>query len=376
LGINYRRFKRVICFFIDALGWRFVQPRIATSPLLQAIHTHGTIAQLTSQFPSTTAAHMTAFHTGLPPAQSGIYEWQYYEPLLDALICPLPYSWAGKRRRESLLESNVPPHMLLPQQTLYTELLSHEIQSTCYIPAEYADSTYSKQLTKGASRKGFATLSEGLQQIVEQCQRDDVPSYINLYHPSIDTIGHRHGPLSEQMEAEIDLVLHTIEQDFFRPMFGHTDDTLFLMTADHGQVEVSPDNTTYLNQQSWFQPLIPMLQTNRAGIPLIPAGSCRDMFLYIKPDHLEEVESTCRTHLKGIADVISTKALMDAGYFGGDAFADSFLGRIAQLAILPYKHEAVWWYEKGIYGQNHRGHHGGLTPDELHIPLLSCDLSR
>jgi hypothetical protein len=34
--------------------------------------------------------------------------------------------------------------------------------------------------------------------------------------------------------------------------------------------------------------------------------------------------------------------------------------------------EAVWWYEKDKFEQRFYGHHGGLTPQEMEIPLLAC----
>jgi len=42
--------------------------------------------------------------------------------------------------------------------------------------------------------------------------------------------------------------------------------------------------------------------------------------------------------------------------------------------ILSYRYESIWWYEKGKFEQKFYGHHGGLTPQEMEIPLLAMEL--
>ena len=85
------KYDAVVLFLIDAFGWRFLE-RFQDAAFLQRMAKYGRIEKLTSQFPSTTAAHVTTIHTGLPVGQSGIYEWYYYEPLVDQIIAPLLYA--------------------------------------------------------------------------------------------------------------------------------------------------------------------------------------------------------------------------------------------------------------------------------------------
>src|SRR4051794_25727510 len=82
----YDRYDSVILLFVDAFGWRFFERYAERAPFLKRFVEQGMVAQLTSQFPSTTAAHVTTIHTGLPVGQSGVFEWYYYEPQLDAII--------------------------------------------------------------------------------------------------------------------------------------------------------------------------------------------------------------------------------------------------------------------------------------------------
>jgi hypothetical protein len=47
---------------------------------------------------------------------------------------------------------------------------------------------------------------------------------------------------------------------------------------------------------------------------------------------------------------------------------------VGNLVILPYAYESVWWYEKDKFEMRFRGHHGGLTPQEMETILYSIEI--
>ena len=69
-------FRAVVLILLDGFGWRFIEKVADDYPALGRFAAAGGVAKLTSQFPSTTAAHITCLHTGLEVGQSGVYEWQ------------------------------------------------------------------------------------------------------------------------------------------------------------------------------------------------------------------------------------------------------------------------------------------------------------
>src|SRR5690242_12504544 len=78
------RYDTVVLLFIDAFGWHFFKKVAADYPFLKRFLDEGRATPITSQFPSTTACHVTCIHTGVPVGQSGIFEWFYYEPRAGA----------------------------------------------------------------------------------------------------------------------------------------------------------------------------------------------------------------------------------------------------------------------------------------------------
>jgi len=358
-------------FFIDAFGWRFFE-RFQDAAFIKLITKHGKIEKLTSQFPSTTAAHVTTMHTGLPVGISGVYEWYYYEPKVDRIIAPLLFSFAGTKERETLNRKKVNATALYPKGILYPELRKMGVESFNFGLRDYTPSTYSNIVMEGSEIRSFKTLSEAFVNINLLLGKQTKPTYIQLYFDKIDAIAHEYGPNAPQTEAEIETFLLMMEH-YFERIFTGKKKILFLMTADHGMCEVDPQTTTYLNTNPNFEGFQHFLKKNRKGHLLVPAGSPRDMFLYIKDKLLDEAQSFLAKRLEGKADVVRTDALIANGYFGAEISA-RFRERVANLVILSYRYESVWWYEKDKYEQRYYGHHGGLTPQEMETILCSREI--
>ena len=368
-GLN-ATYDNVVLFFVDGFGWRFFE-RFADMPALQRFQTAGKVAKLTSLFPSTTSAHIPFIHSGQPMGESGLHEWNYYEPLLDAMIVPLLFSFSGTAERDQLKATGIDPKALYPPRSLYTRLKGLGVKSQVFQHREYTPSTYSNIAFKGANVRGFKTLPEILVNVQDGLTQTKGKNYIFFYYDKIDSINHEYGPDSRQADAEIDSFLTILERQFFNPKPKPAGKTLLLLTADHGQSEVDPKTTLYLNRA--FPGFEKFIKTTADGKPLVPGGSCRDLFLYIKDEHLDEVQAMLAEKLSGKADVVRTDELAEAGYFG-PKITPRLRERMGNLVILSYRHESVWWYEKGKYEQKYYGHHGGLTPQEMEIPLLALEI--
>jgi len=233
---------------------------------------------------------------------------------------------------------------------------------------DYTPSTFSKAVMNRAELLRFITLPEALVNLGLLLEQQTKPTYIHLYFDRIDTIAHEYGPGAPQTEAEIESFLLIVEHYFEQVFKGKR--VLFLMTADHGQVDVNPKTTIYLNTHRDFKGVERFIKTNQDGQLLIPAGSARDLFLHVRDELLDEAQSFLATRLEGQADVVKVDSLMEAGYFGTELSA-RFHERVGNLVILPYLNETVWWYEKDRFEQRFYGHHGGLTAEELEIALYS-----
>jgi len=360
-------YENVILCFIDGFGWRHFE-KFGAHPFLDRFTCNRAAVKLTSQFPSTTSGHVTCIHSGLDVGQSGVFEWNYYEPLLDAMIVPLLFSFSGTAQRDQLKPTGIDARRLYPTHTVYQDLKKLGVTSTIFQHREYTPSTYSDILFKGATARGFKTLPETLLNLKNALENAHGKNYFFLYYDKIDTISHDYGPASAHVEAEVDVFLHLMEKFVTQTKKGKT---LLLLTADHGQCEIDPATTIYLNKV--FPQLPKLIKTNQKGQLLVPGGSCRDHFLYIQDEALEEAQALLAKGLEGKADVVRTEELIAQGYFGPQV-SETFRAHVGNLVILSYRYESIWWYEKGKFEQKYYGHHGGLTPQEMEIPLLAMEL--
>lgn len=364
LGNLPHKYEKVILFLIDGFGWRFYE-KFAKENFLKFLTKEGIVNKLTSQFPSTTSVHVTKIHTDLNVGESGIFEWNYYEPTIDGIISPLLFSFAGDNSRDSL-KNLIDPKKILPNKTFYRKLLKSKVKSFIFQHENYTPSTYSNIVFQGAKVFSYKTLTEAIINLLDLAKKESQKSYFFLYFDKIDSISHIYGPSSAQVTAEILSFLSLMEK-IFLPFLKDLKNTLFLLTADHGEVEVNPKKTFYLNKNA--PKITKWLKKNKKGEFLVPAGSPRDMFLYIKEKDLEEAKFYLEKKLKGIAEIYYTSDLIQQGFFG-EKISKKFLQRVGNLVILPYKEESVWWYEKGRFEQKFFGHHGGLTKEEMEIFFL------
>jgi len=362
-------YDAVVFLFLDGFGWKYFE-RYADHPFLKRFleGEGGIVSKITAQFPSTTAAEVTTIHTGLEVGQSGIYEWFHYEPQVDRIIAPLLFSYAGDKVSESLNSSEVPPSEFFPFETVYQKLQDQNISSRLVQPVDLCSSPYSQRMGRGAHLISYFNLRQGLQGIRETLSNlSTQKTYILLYYPEIDSVGHRKGPDSKELEKEILNTLDLLEEEFMGSLSLQGKKVALMLSADHGMVAVDPKKTWYVNKE--YPEIASLCKKSTQGYLLAPAGSCRDLFLHVKEESMQEVFETLTDLLQGKAEVWRSSELISQGLFGSH-ISSRFLQRVGDLVVLPYEGQAVWWLEKHRFEQHFYGAHGGLTRGEIEIPFL------
>ncbi len=356
-GKFQKKYDKIVLFVLDGFGYSAFKKFYHKSTFLTNVVKNGVVSKLTTQFPSTTSANITTFHTGLPVSLSGVIEWFYYEPVIDSVYSPLLYK---KAKDENELLS-IEAEKILPTENLYQQLV---VPSYVFQLDLYNQGAYSHLMQKGSQTVDFKNLEDGLSQLKEVLKKDE-KSYSYFYHSDFDSVSHKFGPNAKETEETITNILKSLDH-FFADLSAKN--TLFMLTADHGQTTVVKENAIYINKQ--YPEILPYIKKNKEGEYIIPCGSFRDMFLHIEKGHVDEVLTFLQEKLKGKAEVYKVQELIEAGIFGEHVPSMKFLEKIGDIVILAYVDQAIWWYEENKFFVKHQGMHGGLTKDELEIPFL------
>ena len=373
LGALPRQYDRVALILLDAFGWSLAERYLARSPLLRLAAEEGVVSKLSSQFPSTTTAHVTTLTFAQPVGQHGLYEWFLYEPALDSMVIPLWFCYADDQQPNNL---PLDPRQMAPGPTFFQQLAAEGIRSAAAQRRDiFTSGAAQYTLANIAYPLPFDTLAGGLDSLAGVLETDAGPLFAYLYHTEIDKLSHDLGPDSPEVAAEVESALHMIERRLVRRLSRKgTGRTLLLITADHGQMTVRPEDTIYVNE------IIPalegMVRRSANGQALAPAGSSRDLFLHIQPGLVDEAAELLRSHpaLAGRAEVWTTRQLSEAGLFG--ATSEAFWRRVGDIVVLPYDGQMVWWRDltNPKHTQGFHGHHGGLSAQEMTIPLIALAL--
>jgi hypothetical protein len=339
--------ERIAVVLLDGLGRHLLEPH-ARHPLLRRLAADGELVPVASQFPSTTTAELTTLYTGRPVGEHGLYEWQVYEPALDAVILPLPWTVAGSDEPPAL-----DPAEIVPGPTLFERLAGAGVRCVALQPDRIWPSRYGAAALAGAEVVPFKGVADGAAKLARTLAR---PGLAYLYWDGIDYAGHLHGPASEAFAAAahkaLDALGHAVAELPAR--------TLLVLAADHGQIDVDPARLDYLDV-AWPE-LTEHLRRDGRGRALAPAGSARDCFLHLRPGAAETVAAELGNRLAGRAEVHTVAALVADGAFG--AVGPRLRARLADVCVLPAPGRMAWLQAFAGHEQRFRGHHGGRTREE------------
>lgn len=338
--------RNIVLVVIDGLGERFLRragPRTAL-----ATHLRGS---MTSVFPSTTATAVTAFLTGVAPQQHGLVGWFTYLREVGSLVAVLPFR---SRCGANLRRSGIDPARIFSAPPFFDAL---PVQSFAVSPKEITHSDFNVLHTGKAERRGYGShldMFEEIRGIVTSGRR---PQYVYAYYAELDALAHVFGIDSPQVAG----LLAALDQAFRRFLNSIAgSDTTVIVTADHGFTDVHPENTIDLDRHPAF--------ADTLVLPL--SGERRVAFCYVHPHRRQDFEDYVRGPLGHCAVAYPSAKLLEWGWFGLGPAHPRLPERLGHYTLLMKDGYAIKDWILGERRHLHIGHHGGMTSDEMLVPLI------
>ena len=368
------KINKVVLLVIDGFGFNQFLNYYKENRFLANLTSKGEVYPLTSVFPSQTTNALTTLNTGLTPQEHGLFEYFIY--LKDiGLVNALRFERLCSRGQNKLIDEGFDPSiLLLKNKTIHNTLREKGINTFTHIQASNASNACSKLIFQGSKIIPSAKSYDSIVRLRKNLEENSGKSaYFFVHLDTLDIVSHMYGPESYEYYLELSMITYLLRKELVQKIDPKTaKETLLLVTADHGGLNIDPKKTTYLN---CLPKAILNLQVGKNQKPILPTGGPREVFLHIKEEKLAETKEWLLQKIGDKAQIIETVEAAERGLFGLGHANKELFERTGNLMILPYGNETVWfkshWGEKiSLLGQ-----HGGLNEQEMLVPFAVAGLS-
>lgn len=358
--------RQIVVVLADGLGWWQLEKlcESGATPFLAAVvararrRESAQLLECTTVFPSTTAAAITTIHTARTPQEHGNIAYFCWLDEFEQVTAMLRWGPAITRRGSYFDDGKIDPRTYVKVPNIHKRLRERGVATYVIEPEMFRNEPMSRMHAREATYVGYqlpTTMGVRLRGLLNAGPHGAGPAYIYAYWSGIDATSHLYGPMSDEAAAEaaaLDITLRRAVND------RDPGDTLMIVTADHGHAFTDPDKLIDLLGDDELRGL---LRNPIAGEPRLA---------FLHTDHPDAVRTHIEQRWPGAFDLLDRDELLAAGMFGrGDtALAKKRIGEVCAMLTDDRGARIM-----RVDGQDfrHRGSHGGMTPDEMRIPVLA-----
>lgn len=348
-------YDNIILIVVDGMGYEFINRQ---SP---NILTENIMSRLTSVFPTTTASAVSSFLTGEAPLQHALTGWYMFFKELG--VCGLPLPFTSRYDSREFRDFELKTSDILNFENIFNRL---EIPYVIVTPEKTINSSYSNHCFGEKHKSGYKEPSDFFSVLKSEIFKNGKykdPNHlfpgkmIYAYYPFLDECAHINGMNSNESVQ--------IFQDFSQRIESVINETkgqknLFLITADHGLVDIEPQNKRYLKDY-------PDLS---ACLTLPLCGEARVPYCYVRPGKTIEFKNRIHDYFGDICRLMPLEEAVTANLYGMGSANPRFFDRVGDF-ILHFKEQYVLIdYVLNEKQHNFKGYHGGLSEEELYVPLI------
>lgn len=338
--------KNIVLIVIDGLGYEYFRKR-------KSFLKNYLVGPMTSVFLPTTVSAITTFLTGVAPQQHAFTGWFMY--LKEAGIITKIFNFSPRIGGSSLSEAGFKMKEILSQPSFFNEL---RVKSFNIIHKNIAASDFQKATSKKSQILDYGNLSQFFRQIKKAIDSSKRKKYIYAYWWELDALNHKYGFNSKKTNKHF----KEIDKKFSR-FIKSFKNTTFIITSDHGFVNVSKKNEIKLEDHPKLKGCL--------TLPL--CGEKRVAYCYVHPSKAREFEKYVKIKLKNYCYLFKSQDLIKKNYFGLFKPNPKLFDRVGDYILILKKNFILKdSIEKNVEKKNgrHIGHHAGVSKYEMLVPLI------
>ena len=327
-----KHYKNVIFIIFDAMGYYNLKNHLSEDDIL----VRNTKTKITSVFPSTTTNATTTMMSLSYPGEHCWLGWSLYFKEIDACVDIFLNKLSGQNK---YLEKDF-VFNLMPYDSYYNQKPDNDISVYTLFP-EFVETGVSQN---HYSYNGIADMFAQLNAINRTCERKMIYVYCN----EPDQTMHQCGATSQTAGKLIKDINNRVTV-----LHNQIEDTLIIITADHGQIDVTDYIALYQDREL----------NNYLNRPL--AMETRATAISVDPMQEKTFERFFNGKY-GEHSLYKTSDLISTGVFGPTLRrrARDFLGH---FIAVPKQNSGFLLHKATL---PYPGNHGGLTPEEMYVPLI------
>lgn len=325
-------YKNVVFIILDGFGINPIKIHLDKNNILRR-----NIKQaLTSVFPSTTTNATTTLMSGDYPFNHGWFGWSIYFKELNRAVDVYmgEDSYTGEKIDPNFAKNR------LPFTPYYKENKNYEVNKV--LPVYVKDGIDKNHFTYETSKEMFDKIKE--------CCKKEGKQFIYSYNGDPDYTMHRYGVSSEEAHEKITELSKLVED-----LSVSFDDTLIVITADYGQVDIDGYIEIYKNKE--------LLSCLERPMTLEPRATS----FKVKEGKKEEFKKIFKSNYKKDFKLFDVDYLINKGVFGPfNEKNREFLGDY--IAVCRTNKQFLFKESSTKF----KGHHTSLTK-EMFVPLIIID---
>lgn len=328
-----KKYKHIAIMLLDGMGSYIIDKNLNNDSFIK---THK-LCDINAVYPPTTACAVPALCSGLEPLVTGWVGWSNYFSEVDKFVVMF---------RNLEYYSNEPLNInierdILPYKKFYEDF-----------------NTFTFELGPSFTPSNCQTFEEMCDRYVNEVDGKE-RSFCYMYWSEPDTCMHINGAYSveaKEILSNMDNVLRKMSEQI-------SDDTLVIITADHGHIDVKP---IYLAN---FTDILSMLER-------MPSNEGRCAFFKVKERKKKSFEKLFISYFGDYFSLLTKEEFIEEGYLGEDINnknykLDSFIGDYVAIAKKNYYFNFDPLISNELQDEMiFKSHHAGITENEMIIPLI------